>query len=1018
MPRILLSLINQYETANLVLPTHFSVPFPSGLAPSGTAFTLVEKFSRQAETGIIAQFDIASSYRDNSIRFLHVFASVKWVDNIRPRYELVWNDPHISGVPSSPLTLNTLSSGFYINTGVTGFLIPSRYPGLLTPIISSGEGPTIFCSGAKYTAAWAGDAVTTIVQSGAAQITLRMENPILSTGTPASGYLPFAKYITYITAYANSYLVNFNHAVVFTSGLRYRAISSIGLGFPSFSGQILTKYLDGKIPMTVLDSGGARTFFSWPPNLEDTNTSEDYSRSNIHKLGWLCKGPLLNNTMPTGYRERLTVFGLADQNPPELTITTCDHADMAGVSMHSEFCVNLGPSGTGLSAVYENKPIGYVTPINATSTNVFGPMAGFGRGYEAWDEVVLNSIKSRYGARERYNNIGWHIFGAIHEDEVITEHSGRPHLHRLWSNNHYWQVESLWNIFFQSANTGMLRLARIATDLYTSVTQVKHNFPSGVFRNRGAFYHCKSWLPWGFRTDTSDGEGDTAYASHWVNPTALMKAYFIDADFWAREGYIDWASGILAPTGSIFPKNHDGNNWLSTGGYLVDTTPHGAREVTNTLVQCVNAYDYMNETGMLYGIRVMISGQKVTVPSITGYTAGTSFWQPEWMSRYYETFPSDTGFIAYLRFNASGMDLVKGTNGCWTLALGSTMYDITKDPTWITRYSGVLDRIPRKLYINPTGTLNDAYRYFGNEPGQSAQNDGMFGLQWGRYKHALQLRNYNNRVENRFPLKAELGAYPTTSCNVSTSPYAEVSGRGTQIVILNTGLFPTGIVLEVFSKEGTTSAIRNSTTAIFTKISGGAITPITLSMPCSASVPSGQAGGGSSVENISRSSSWYAIREIYDSCIPTGLSKLLMASPGGCNLFRPVSKCPEALLLIKHPHSQLGNVIYNMKVGSGVIYPFVPSGIAMTINLVDSEGTNNYPMFIRVGNVTGWLRAGQIRQYSPTTGIFEFQVFGDGYSYVNVTMSGYGTTAQRIGLYGSMSDIETLLPYSGVFLTI
>ncbi len=604
-----LLLTDQNFVSNVSFPTHFTVPFASGVVTTGNFYLQQVPSGSAVKTVVPAQCEIVGRWPDNSVKWMHVYANARWINGAKCSYQLRWDNAH--NAVAGSVTASEDAQKYTINTGAVTFTVPKAHPAIVCPgVVSSGYQLEVQLSGGSSFYAASGVPTWTVELSGTSAITLK------ATGLYIGNGATFAKYTARITARSNSPIVDLKMATTFTNDMRTRYVSYMGWHFPDFTGEVLTRYLANKEPANVVSAFGNTTFQQWPANLADTNAPEDYTDFNeLWKLKWLKKGPYLNAVMPTGYKNSFTSATVTGDTT-ELKLQTVNNADMIGITFQTEFAINLGASsGSAYQDLWEARPIGHRSPALACATKAMGPIAAYGSTYTDSDSLAKQTLISNFNNEHRYNLTGWHVFGNSHHHEY--PYRGRPDYHRIWSNNHYGVTRALWTNWFASADSGLLEHARKSTDNTSNIAQLRHTpaIDSGRCRYDGTMYHCKSFVPWGFRASGElayGNETDTAYCSHYVYADSLLLAFYMDANYWAKDGYEAWLNGIGKRTGSA---GNVGFHW--------PITSYG-REVNTSMYQAMVAYEYNpGQSGVLAGISGMKDSLMDAYPSGGPYTKGT-----------------------------------------------------------------------------------------------------------------------------------------------------------------------------------------------------------------------------------------------------------------------------------------------------------------------------------------------------------------------------------------------------------
>jgi len=989
---VTLSITSQPFISDLEFPTHWSIPFAQGAVTGTPSFFLRERTTSLSEHSVNAQFRPISRWPDGSIRWMHVYGNAKWEGGVPGTYKLRWGYD-FSAPSTSELVLSESATGYNVNTGPASFVIPKAYPGIVGEGIGGGGPFIVDNSGNRY--APTGTNIITIEESGTARFTLRMECDYSHAvhGT-------FAKYITRITAYRNSAIVNFDHATVFTADMRTRKIASMGVDFSGNTHQILTRFLEEKEPAVI--SGGH--FYQWPMGLADTNTASDYEiynsgtynsttlhrfyNSEVWKCSWLRKGPYLDANVPSGYLSSFGSFaytGAIAAGSEGATHSQALSGHMAGIANHYDFAVNLGTTVSALQNVYYHKPVGQVSLQWIEDTQAPGQLAVFKNDdYAAVDDFVLRAISGIYNAYYRYDEKGWHLFGNNHHQEY--PYSAKPDVYRGLKFNHYTDGQMLWQTYMASASTGILKWARANADFYTSLGQMKIELPSlgSAYKAipRGSYRHTYQFTPWGLNTQDSLVYEDQARASHAADPGAQIYAWYLDENRWAKEGFDHWVTGMS--TGTL----------LTPGGAynclpLSATTDENFRNTSNALNGLLLAYEDNPNT--------LMSG--VSFSSILNTIANNHFdaqfldsstkmlFSPQWICKFHENFPNHAGATAWIDVMVTGTGLggVPRSillNDSWTMALRATHYTIFGNSGVLTPFSGLLTRFPQRVVRNAS---NPAWEGFGNYCGPIAQEQN-FLLQWPRLRRALDqiptLPSYNDPGTWFAPGTRTTDAVDFTGRSIQL--YTTI-GAGTQNIVVKQGRPRAGSLPDVryglITSGGTVISIGTGTDSSFTN------------------------------ETLRPSSFTH---ETVSGVIPyTGLCKILMAPSEGTHIFRdsyPNNVAQPMVQLIKDVRrGGYGGEFQRYGCGplSGILYPISGQSIQITASSLGPIALG----YIEVNGVGQWMLASSI--YTTTiSSAASIRVYTEVGNLVGIEFSGVGQPVHpgKLALFGSADDVASLMP--------
>ncbi len=990
---VTLAMTSQPFISDLEFPTHWSIPFARGAVSGTPNFYLRERTQSVGEHSVNAQFNVLSRWPDNSIRWMHIYGNAKWEGGTPAIYKLRW-DHTFSSPSTSELVLSESATGYNVNTGPVSFVIPKAYPGIVGEGIGGGGPFLVDSSGNTYVPT--GTNIITVEESGVARFTIRME-----CNYSHAVHGSFAKYVTRITAYRNSAIVNFDHATIFTTDMRTHKIASMGVYFSGNTHQILTRFLEEKEPAVV--SGGH--FYQWPMGLADTNASGDWviastgnstdaharNYTQVWKCNWLKKGPYLDANVPTGYLYSfglLAYTGVLAAGSEGATADTAYSGHMGGIANHYDFAVNLGTTVSALQNVYYHKPIGQVSPQWIENTQAPGQLAVFKNDdYADIDDFVLRAISGIYNAYYRYDEKGWHLFGNNHHIEYPL--SSKPDVYRGLKFNHYMDGQMLWQTYMASASTGVLKWARANTDYYTSLGQMKIEFPSlsADYRAipRGSYRHTYQFTPWGLNTGGGGGlvYEDQARMSHAADPGCQIYAWYMDENRWAKEGFDYWVTGLS--TGTLLTPGA-AYNCLP----MQQTTDENFRNTSNCLNGLLLAYEDNPNT--------LMSG--VAFSSILNTIADNHFnsqfldsstkmlFSPQWVCKFYENFPTHTGAIAWIDVMVTGTGVTGAPRNIilddsWTMALRATHYEIFGNSGVLTPFSGLLTRFPDRIARNVS---DPAWEGFGNYCGPLIQEQN-FLLQWPRLRRAL------DQIPT-IPSYSDPGTWfaPPTR----TTDAVDFTGRSIQLyTIISSGTQYLPIKIG-YANAGSLPEVRYGLIT-----SGGVVMTM------------GTGNDSLFTNQVLRPSSFP--QESLSGVIPyTGLCKILMAPSFYAHIFRdsyPNNIAQPMVQLIKDVRrGGYGGEFQRYTAGplSGVLYPISGQSIQISASSI-GQSTLGY---IEVNGVGQWMLPSSV--YTTTiSDVASIRIHSETRGVVQVEFSGVGQPVHpgKLALFGSHSDIQTMMPY-------
>ncbi len=728
---------------------------------------------------------------------------------------------------------------------------------------------------------------------------------------------------------------------------------------------LLVKDVWRKFPKEVKVGNDGLTLYAWPRHALPWPGDGSATRlDEIYKFRCFHSGPLLDSRLPNDYFHALKVQTDTVECKAEYAL----QANLEGVAMHNEFVLVFAPpakdrprfDAAGWQKLYEQNPLVQVSPASIAASGALGPVAAVGSDFPEIERAVHDGMIGYARSIERYGDYGWAIYGNTHSAELMNPRAagvpgGRPSLHRVWSNNHYQHVSTSWRLFALSGRPEMLGWARIATDNYASIGQVRYDPQRGrvdgngvespgaqiKFHNPGAFYHCKALVPWGCRDygmDKTDVDAD--WIGHWPDPSGLLYAWLIDANRWAKDGYELWLSNVKLPTSGT------------------------RREINTTFVHAITAYEYRPDEKTLAAIRGMAKSLS-SVP-LMEQMPGPIF-EPTWLSRYHALFPDDSDFNQYLVKSAEQIGV--GFDGVWPMALCATAYQITKNEDFLRRFAGLLARSQRRVFYDSAPDKRwDKYAF-----GPGPDRDGHFMLQWPWLHAALREAKID-----ALPAPPEAGQYFSSACRFDNPK--DVRARGTRILVVN--------------QEKSLALNVQATT-----LSGGDIRPTSLTVLS----PRGQAALGvpqlavstrdAKVERLTRPSSWRVAVEqhVLENAEP-GLNSVLVGT-NEIGLFQPLTDMPEGQLLKSSPRSAREPIWHQLKLTRGYLLPLTSKKIELAftamgdldgsqVSLANAQGQRFFSQSLRAGESA----TATLNQSAENRGPWLLDVYSDFSGYVRLTI--------------------------------
>jgi hypothetical protein len=579
-----LFLYPQQHLADVSWPTHATAALPRGWAKSGDSLVLLEN-----DKPVRSQVEVVARWPDDSAKWVHVYAAYQYAGGKPARYQLSKDAGGAAQPPPSPLRVQDNAQGIHVDTGVVRFRVARPFAGIVElerdgqKVLEGASGPSLIDErGILWQAAEDDQAEVVIEQQGPAQVTIRASGWYQ---TAEKRVAPFCRYVTRISAFADSPLLKVDHATIFADDMREHAVAELAFKFsvPEVAGYasalvnkrgesetvagnltestaawlaqlsaheavvlseaengtlnpagnyrhssgwflaeragpslaLLTKDIWQKCPKEVKVGREELSYFAWPRHGELAEAGADALRlENLYKFECFLTGKLLDSRLPSTYFTALQ----KQTDTQECKAEYARAANLEGVAMHNEFALLVlqpdkrGPAAQAEVAAYERlyaeSPIARASPARMAESGAMGPVAAAGESFAEVERAVHDGMLGYARSIERYGDYGWSIYGNAHHEELMNPTAagvpgGRPSLHRVWSNNHYQHISTSWQLFLLHGDRHLLDWARIATDNYASIGQVRYDAgrghtdgkgqqkpgPGVKYHNPGAFWH-------------------------------------------------------------------------------------------------------------------------------------------------------------------------------------------------------------------------------------------------------------------------------------------------------------------------------------------------------------------------------------------------------------------------------------------------------------------------------------------------------------------------------------------------
>jgi len=750
--------------ADLAFPLRASVPLARGWLKANELDRLAVVEAGKTSGLVPAQFEPAMSWPDGSIAVLHVPFVARWDGGAARKYLLV----HSAKSPPKQPEVPPAETDFVQELLRSGpLLVDSR--GIEFRARWDEEA-------AKNLRAERGPAVSRVELSGWYQSERKVVAPLAKFWLLAERYAAAPRIITIDLA---TTFADFDEA----------GIHQLGFEMPNLPPGtiVLTRQFEAKAPFRVDKTGDGFTVWQWPGDRAPTNR-DDVSLERLAAFACFRESPdgVLWSRLASEY-----VAGLQRVNASGET-EECDwryaaSSRLSGVSMRLKFAIVLPPDGNpqagevnpddakALQTLFEHAPVPLPSAAHIAASGLFGPVAAPGKDFADIEQTIRGGLIGHMeGPSKRYGYRGWHIFGCTFHDELMQ--LKRPRYHRVWNNNHYGHLASLWQEVWRADprdRTELLYWARAATDHWGSVSLCRYDSKRGVvsgrrtpvgsfavtpgatvaWRDLGNFMHCKAFLPWGSRAygdNWRDADGGTR--GHLAHAHDLLWAWLIDSDPWARQGYELWLSQVQ------FPASGDLRQ---------------ARQTNQTLLEAIWAYRYARRADLVPSIQGMLD---VLIARPIVAHGDEPLWAPSWPSEAYELLEAEPALDpdgsrraklkTWIVESADAIGLKRSS--AWSLALAAKAYEFTADPKYLTQHAATLDRMQRRLWRG-----EDSWAGYGLAP---LIGDGHLPWQWPRFLAALRKAG----IDQLDP-PAEPGHYFVAQSRYNHA--ADIAARGSEILI-------------------------------------------------------------------------------------------------------------------------------------------------------------------------------------------------------------------------------------------
>ena len=260
-------------------PTHAVITLPLGWTKSAENLVLLEN-----DRPIVAQVETVAKWPDGSPKWLHAHALFRYIGGKPAKYSVVRRAAPAADLPKSPLTVSQDTDGIDIDTGAIKIRISRPFAGITVaecggvPVIKGAGGPSLVDErGIAWHSMHDETAEIVVEQQGPAQVTVK------ATGwyqTAEKRTEPFCRFVTRITAFANSPIIKFDHATIFADDMRKHALAELSFKFsvPNTQG-FASSTLSGSFDSSLSAIWFAQPSASRMVTLTQSGTDESQVRS-------------------------------------------------------------------------------------------------------------------------------------------------------------------------------------------------------------------------------------------------------------------------------------------------------------------------------------------------------------------------------------------------------------------------------------------------------------------------------------------------------------------------------------------------------------------------------------------------------------------------------------------------------------------------------------------------------------------------------------------------------------------
>jgi hypothetical protein len=967
----------QDAVSDIAWPTRAVATLPKGWVKQSDHLFVLEN-----GRPIAAQVEIVGKWADGgSPKWVHVYAPFRYVAGKPARYELEKKNP-LPELPKSPLTVADNPREIVIDTGVITISIPRPFVGVAsikqgkTVLLNGPGGPSLLdARGLTWVPRFDPSAELIVEQQGPAQVTVRATGWYQTEDKRAE---PFCRYVTRITACANSPMVKFDHAAIFADDMRKNAVAEMPFKFAipnatayssgsergTFDEKLKTAWFaqlsaNELVSLTETDThtarapkvaGKGRRSPGWfAADVQDRRVvllTKDFWQKCPKEVeigpdrmiyyAWPRHGALASTNETATKLDSVYKFdcfqtgALLDSRLPsdyftallnQRDSTECKAeyaraANLSGVAMHNEFALVVLPASSGTDSAAGN-------PAKLARLYFQDPIARVSPEAVAQSGVFGPVAAAGSDFAPLHQVARDAMLGYARSIERYGDYGWA-----IYGNTHH---EELMNPAAAGVPAGRPSLHRVWNNNH-------YQHVSTSWRLAALQGDPRLWDWARLCSDNYASIGQVRYdkmkghldGKDDLHPGPEVKFHRPGA-MWHCKAFVPWGGRDYGmdsndedanltghwpdPSGLLLAWLLDGNRWAKDGYDLWRRSVKFPNRGTRREVNTTLVHAI---TAYEYEpdeiAQLAIKGMAESMRSVPITEQHPG---PIWEPTWLSRYYEHApDDEAFKKYVVASADAIAvGSEGIWSLALSATAYQITKDDEYLKRHAGQLARATRQLFHDPDPDKRwDKYGF-----GPGPDRDHHFLMQWPRFAYALREAKIDS-----LPVPDEPGQYfcgPSRYDNIT-----DVASRGTRILTWRTSDEPFQVAVQAMTLS---SGDVQPTSLEVLPPRGSALLSVTR-LPMSAATPV--------VRTVTRPSSWEVATETYK--VPQsepGLHTIRIGS-NQVGVFQGLTTDPECQVLINSKPRNGDPVSLCAKFTRGYLVPLVNSRIELTFT---AEGVSD-----------------------------------------------------------------------------